>query len=457
MPVSGRFLATRVWTRFVSDTPPDPGTLGTLLNAYGPGTTSRRWCGPPSARPRSAMRDRYSSASRCCGYGRVAGVGRARVEGGRGIARRRAHRPGPGAVRAAQRRRLARGTPWLTTASALARLNLARAVVNVGDVSPVTAARRTPAWPRPPPCSDCPPSPRARPPRWPRSPVTRRSSSRRARLPGKLRERMNALTRRRFLLASGAAAVAATAATVGWKDLADRTRSDPLPVGTGVLVLVTLYGGNDGLNTVIPYADPAYHSARPDLAYAPEEVLDLDDGLGLNPGLDRPQAAVGQQARWPSSAASATRSPTAATSGRWTSGRPPHPDHPARHRMDGPVAGRRRRRPPAGRVARTGAAADAGGRDPAGAALSVRGLALPSGRSRPRSRRWAGRRAGEPPLQARGALDRRPAPQVDTCRPKRRRTTKATDPRAPARRRSRRSSAWSRGASRRGCRPGCSR
>ena len=32
------------------------------------------------------------------------------------------------------------GTPWLTTASALARLNLARAVVNVGDVSPVTAA-----------------------------------------------------------------------------------------------------------------------------------------------------------------------------------------------------------------------------------------------------------------------------------------------------------------------------
>ena len=69
---------------------------------------------------------------------------------------------------------------------------------------------------------------------------------------------MNALTRRRFLLASGAAAVAATAATVGWKDLADRARSDPLPVGAGVLVLVTLYGGNDGLNTVVPAADPAY-------------------------------------------------------------------------------------------------------------------------------------------------------------------------------------------------------
>ena len=31
MPVSRRFLATRVWTRFVSDTPPDPATLGTLV------------------------------------------------------------------------------------------------------------------------------------------------------------------------------------------------------------------------------------------------------------------------------------------------------------------------------------------------------------------------------------------------------------------------------------------
>ena len=96
---------------------------------------------------------------------------------------------------------------------------------------------------------------------------------------------MNSLTRRRFLLASGAAAVAATAAGVGWKDLADRARTDPLPVGTGVLVLVTLYGGNDGLNTVVPAADPAYQSARPDLAYAQNQVLDIGDGLGLNPGL----------------------------------------------------------------------------------------------------------------------------------------------------------------------------
>jgi uncharacterized protein (DUF1501 family) len=46
-----------------------------------------------------------------------------------------------------------------------------------------------------------------------------------------------------------------------------------------------LYGGNDGLNTLIPYADPAYRKARPDLAYDPADVLHLDGEFGLNPGM----------------------------------------------------------------------------------------------------------------------------------------------------------------------------
>ncbi len=96
---------------------------------------------------------------------------------------------------------------------------------------------------------------------------------------------MDTLTRRRFLKVSGAAAVAAAATGIGWKELADRTRTDPLPPGAGVLVVLTLYGGNDGLNTVIPAADPAYQAARPDLAYAEHEVLPLGEGLGLNPGM----------------------------------------------------------------------------------------------------------------------------------------------------------------------------
>jgi len=99
---------------------------------------------------------------------------------------------------------------------------------------------------------------------------------------------MNTLTRRRFLIASGTAGVAAAAASAGlvtWHTLADRAAADPLPVGTRILVIVTLYGGNDGLNTVIPYTDPVYHSARPDFAYTADQVHQLDGQLGLNPAM----------------------------------------------------------------------------------------------------------------------------------------------------------------------------
>jgi uncharacterized protein (DUF1501 family) len=50
-----------------------------------------------------------------------------------------------------------------------------------------------------------------------------------------------------------------------------------------VLVVLQLGGGNDGLNTVVPYADPAYPSARPTIGVAPDTVLHLDASVGLNP------------------------------------------------------------------------------------------------------------------------------------------------------------------------------
>jgi uncharacterized protein (DUF1501 family) len=52
-----------------------------------------------------------------------------------------------------------------------------------------------------------------------------------------------------------------------------------------VLLLVELNGGNDGLNTVIPYADPAYARVRPKLAVARDQVLQLDERLGFHPAL----------------------------------------------------------------------------------------------------------------------------------------------------------------------------
>ncbi|MEU4471869.1 DUF1501 domain-containing protein [Micromonospora sp. NPDC023888] len=104
---------------------------------------------------------------------------------------------------------------------------------------------------------------------------------------------MDTQTRRRFLLTSGvvgAGALAAGAGAYRLRDLLD-TSGDRDPQAR-TLVLVTLYGGNDGLNTVIPYADPAYRAARPELAYPDGEVLRLDDGFGLNPAL------AGLHQRW---------------------------------------------------------------------------------------------------------------------------------------------------------------
>jgi uncharacterized protein (DUF1501 family) len=96
---------------------------------------------------------------------------------------------------------------------------------------------------------------------------------------------MDTITRRRFLIASGVAAVAAGAGTYTlWDILA--TAGDPnRGPDDRTLVVLTLYGGNDGLATVIPFADPAYHDARPGLAYSADQVLKLDDATGLNPAL----------------------------------------------------------------------------------------------------------------------------------------------------------------------------
>lgn len=53
-----------------------------------------------------------------------------------------------------------------------------------------------------------------------------------------------------------------------------------------ILVVVELTGGNDGLNTVAPFADDLYQKARPTIAFAKKDVLKLDDYCGLHPRLN---------------------------------------------------------------------------------------------------------------------------------------------------------------------------
>jgi uncharacterized protein (DUF1501 family) len=96
---------------------------------------------------------------------------------------------------------------------------------------------------------------------------------------------MDTISRRKFLALSGGAGVAATANILSVNDIAEAAITRPLPAGTPILVVVTLYGGNDGLNTVVPYSDSLYYALRPQMSYPPEKVLQLDSSLGLNPSM----------------------------------------------------------------------------------------------------------------------------------------------------------------------------
>ena len=61
-----------------------------------------------------------------------------------------------------------------------------------------------------------------------------------------------------------------------------------LPNGFKRLVIIQLSGGNDGLNTIIPYRNDLYYKARPKLAIK-DNIVKIDDALGLHPSLAKLQ------------------------------------------------------------------------------------------------------------------------------------------------------------------------
>src|SRR5580698_2988472 len=92
--------------------------------------------------------------------------------------------------------------------------------------------------------------------------------------------------------------------------LAQALAQQPLPGLPGnddrVLVLVNLQGGNDGLNTVVPYGMPQYYQYRPTLAIPKNDVLQINAQVGLNPQLrslkgmyDKGEVAIVQGAGYP--------------------------------------------------------------------------------------------------------------------------------------------------------------
>jgi uncharacterized protein (DUF1501 family) len=89
------------------------------------------------------------------------------------------------------------------------------------------------------------------------------------------------ITRRGFL--KGAAIVAASTSFA--PSFLTRTAYTALAAGNNQLVVLQLSGGNDGINTVIPYATPQYAQSRPTLGIGQDQVLPLDGNVALHPNL----------------------------------------------------------------------------------------------------------------------------------------------------------------------------
>lgn len=87
--------------------------------------------------------------------------------------------------------------------------------------------------------------------------------------------------RRRFL--QGAASITGTLPMLGLR--AGDAQAGKTRIADRTVVLVELNGGNDGLNSVVPYGDQIYYRQRPTLAVERDSVLQLTETLGLHPAL----------------------------------------------------------------------------------------------------------------------------------------------------------------------------
>ncbi len=92
---------------------------------------------------------------------------------------------------------------------------------------------------------------------------------------------------RRELLKNGVAGLGLGALGMGQSALATAAQAVAAQAEADgkVLVIMELSGGNDGLNTVVPYADDAYYQKRPNIGIAKDKLRVIDDHFGFNPGM----------------------------------------------------------------------------------------------------------------------------------------------------------------------------
>ena len=88
------------------------------------------------------------------------------------------------------------------------------------------------------------------------------------------------------------------------------------------LVVIQLTGGNDGLNTVIPFRNDNYYRFRPTIAIPSNEIIPLDDELGLNPKMEKFSRLSLKRVTFPSSTLLVIPIKVGLTLPLWTFGTP---------------------------------------------------------------------------------------------------------------------------------------
>lgn len=89
---------------------------------------------------------------------------------------------------------------------------------------------------------------------------------------------------RRIFLRNGALAVVGTTALPGFLTRAALGAADP-GARSKRLVVIFQRGAADGLNIVVPHAEPSYYAMRPTINIPRKSVLDLDGFFGLHPAM----------------------------------------------------------------------------------------------------------------------------------------------------------------------------
>src|SRR5260370_23742336 len=94
------------------------------------------------------------------------------------------------------------------------------------------------------------------------------------------------MNRRDFLKSSSLVALGSSVPGFLSKTAAQAPTADKPGARDTILVVVQMTGGNDGLNTVIPFRDDAYRRARPTLQQPAGQIHRINDDIGLHPAMN---------------------------------------------------------------------------------------------------------------------------------------------------------------------------